>query len=312
MKPKLSSQLLSSAIIIAYLLAGCATSTDITEQTPTKSPSNVPTPRNTIVPLPTAPGTMIDVGGYSLYLNCTGSGSPTVILESGLSGDFTSWNTTQPEISKITRVCSYDRAGLSYSNPGPLPRDAKLTTSDLHTLLSKGNIAPPYILVGHSFGGLLIRKYYSEYPDEVVGMVFIESLHEDWWDDALAILPADTTNDTVRLGNFREYLTEGWKNPAGNYEGMDIPAVVQQIRETGDFGNLPVTVLTAETFSVLNSGLPADLESNLANLFREEQGRIAALSTIGTQTIIPNSGHDMPHDNPQAVIETIKEMIQLP
>jgi len=267
---------------------------------------------STIVPLPTAPGTMIDVGGYNLYLNCTGSGSPTVILEAGLSGDFTSWNTTQPEIAKFTQVCSYDRAGLSYSDPGPKPRNAILTTSDLHTLLTKANITPPYILVGHSFGGLLIRRYYFEYPDEVAGMVFIESLTEDWWDESLALLPTDASNDTVRLANFREYLVDGWKNPEGNYEAMDIPAVVAQVRETGNFGDLHVTVLTAETFNVLNSGLPEDIEKNLADLFRGEQGRIAALSTNGMQTIISNSGHDMPHDNPQAVIKAITEMIQLP
>ena len=255
---------------------------------------------------------MIDVGGYSLYLNCTGSGNPTVILESGLTGDFTSWNTTQPEIAKFTRVCSYDRAGLSYSDPGPIPRNAELTTSDLHTLLTKANIAPPYILVGHSFGGLLIRRYYFEYPEEVTGMIFIDSLHENWWDEALALLPTDTSADTVRLANFREYLVDGWKHPEGNYENMDIPAVIEQIRETGDFGNLPVTVLTAETFNVLNSGLPADMEANLAALFREEQGRIATLSTIGTQTVISESGHDMPHDNPQAVIQAIEEMISQP
>ena len=308
MKKKHSPRLYQVLFILGLLLYGCANPVEATEQSPTKAP----TPKSTIVPLPTAPGTMIDVGGYSLYLNCTGLGSPTVILESGLSGDFTSWNTTQPEIAKFTRVCSYDRAGLSYSNPGPTPRDAKLTTSDLHTLLTKANIAPPYILVGHSFGGLLIRRYYFEYPNDVVGMIFIESLHEDWWDNALTILPTDTTNDTVRLGNFRSYLTEGWQNPESNYEGMDISAVVEQIHEMGNFGNLPVTVLTAETFDVLNSGLPPDLESDLANLFREEQGRIAALSTVGMQTIISNSGHDMPHDNPHAVIQAIKEMISLP
>jgi pimeloyl-ACP methyl ester carboxylesterase len=93
---------------------------------------------------------------------------------------------------------------------------------------------------------------------------------------------------------------------------MDIPAVVEQVRETGNFGDMPITVITAGTFDVLNPGLPPDLETALANIFHEEQGRLAALSTKGTQTVIPNSGHNMPRENPQAVIDSIREMVTTP
>jgi pimeloyl-ACP methyl ester carboxylesterase len=93
---------------------------------------------------------------------------------------------------------------------------------------------------------------------------------------------------------------------------MDIPAVVEQVRETGNFGDMPITVITAGTFDVLNPGLPPDLETALANLFHEEQGRLAALSTIGTQIIIPDSGHNMPRENPQAVINAIRDMVTNP
>jgi len=281
--------------------------------TSTQSPStSVPTESPTPAPRPTLPGDKIDVGGYNLYLDCKGTGSPTVILESGLEGDVVTWKAVHPEVAKFTRVCRYDRAGLAHSDYGPTPRDAELTAQDLHTLLTKANIAPPYILVGHSFGGLLIRRYAFDFPDDVVGMIFVDSLQEDWWDEALTLLPPASSNDPARLASFRLYLTDGWRDPSNNFEAMDIPKVVEQISETSDFGDMPITVLTAEKFTVLNPGLPPDLETALANLFKEEQGRLAVLSTNGTQTIIQDSGHDMPRENPQIVIDAIQQIVKTP
>ena len=260
-------------------------------------------------PRPTLAGDKIDVGGYNLYLDCKGTGSTTVILESGLDGDVVTWKDVHPEVATFTRVCRYDRTGLAHSDYGPTPRNAELTAQDLHTLLTKANIAPPYILVGHSFGGLLIRRYAFDFPNEVTGMIFIDSLQEDWWDEALALLPADPTNDSTRLASFRLYLRDGWRDPSNNFEAMDIPAVVEQLRETGGFGDIPITVLTAGNFTVLNPGLPPELETALANLFREEQARLAQLSTNGNQVIIPDTGHNMPRQNPQVIVDAIREMV---
>jgi pimeloyl-ACP methyl ester carboxylesterase len=251
----------------------------------------------------------VDVGGYKLYIHCEGTGSPTVILESGLDGDVVTWKDVHPEVAQFTRVCRYDRAGLAHSDYGPTPRDAKLTSADLHTLLTKAGVAPPYVLVGHSFGGLLIRRFAFDYPDEVDGLIFIDSLHEDWWEEALALLPDPSPDESSRLASFRSYLTDGWRDPSSNFEAMDIPAVVEQLRETGDFGDLPIAVLTAGRFDVLNPGLPPDVEAALSELFHEQQARLAALSTIGTQVVIPDSGHNMPRENPQAVVEAIREMV---
>jgi pimeloyl-ACP methyl ester carboxylesterase len=261
------------------------------------------------VPRPTLPGDKIDVGGYNLYLDCKGTGNPTVILESGLEGDVVTWKTIHPEVAKFTRVCRYDRAGLAHSDYGPTPRDAELIAQDLHVLLAKASIAPPYILVGHSFGGLLIRRYAFDYPNDVAGMIFVDSLQEDWWDESLIILPPVSPNDSARLASFRLYLTDGWRDPSNNFEAMDIPKVVEQVRETDSFGDMPIAVLTAGKFTVLNPGLPSDLETALANLFVEEQSRLAALSTHGTQTIIPDTGHNMPRENPQAIIDAIRIMV---
>lgn len=120
------------------------------------------------------PQRLVDVGGRRLNVICTGAGSPTVILEAGLVADSTAWRLVQPAISRTTRVCSYERAGLGFSDPAPAPRDAAAIVRDLHALLRGAGIAPPYVLVGWSSGGLYTRLYQYRYPEEVVGLVEVD------------------------------------------------------------------------------------------------------------------------------------------
>ena len=123
------------------------------------------------------PGEMVDVGGYSLHINCVGQGSPTAVLDAGSGGMSADWVWVQREVSDTTRVCAYDRAGMGWSEMGPEPRDAKQISSELHTLLTKAGIEGPYVLVGHSFGGLYMQTYAARYPDEVAGVALVESSH---------------------------------------------------------------------------------------------------------------------------------------
>src|SRR5215212_8549561 len=124
------------------------------------------------------PGEMVDVGGYSLHANCVGQGSPTVILDAGL-GEFSAhWVRVQREVSDTIRVCAYDRAGMGWSEMGPETRDARQISSELHTLLSKAGIGGPYVLVGHSLGGLSMLTYAARYPDEVAGVTLVDSSTE--------------------------------------------------------------------------------------------------------------------------------------
>src|SRR5688572_21428902 len=125
------------------------------------------------------PGEMVDVGGYSLHINCVGQGSPTVILDAGSGEMSAQWVRVQREVSGSTRVCAYDRAGMGWSEMGPDPRDAKQITSELHTLLGKAGIEGPYVLVGHSFGGMYMQTYAARYPDEVAGMALVDSSQPD-------------------------------------------------------------------------------------------------------------------------------------
>jgi pimeloyl-ACP methyl ester carboxylesterase len=125
------------------------------------------------------PGKLVDIGGYRLHLNCTGKSGPTVVLIAG-AGDFSfDWGLVQPGVSRFTRGCGYDRAGLAWSDPGPTPRTMGQDAYELHTLLKAARIKAPYVLVGHSIGGLIARVYAEQYPDEVAGMVLIDSTHED-------------------------------------------------------------------------------------------------------------------------------------
>ena len=140
-----------------------------------------------VPPLP-PPGRLIDVGGWRLHLNCTGKAvpsQPTVILEAGV-GDFSvEWSLVQPGVSAYARVCSYDRAGDGWSDLGPHPRTFHQIVYELHTLLEKAGEQPPYVLVGHSYGGWLVRLYGFTYPADVVGMVLVEA----GADDPLRMMP---------------------------------------------------------------------------------------------------------------------------
>jgi pimeloyl-ACP methyl ester carboxylesterase len=121
------------------------------------------------------PGEMVDVGGYSLHINCVGRGGPTVVLDAGTGETSADWVLVQREVSRSTRVCAYDRAGMGWSEIGPEPRDARRISGELHAVLEGAGIDGPYVLVGHSFGGLYAQTYAARYPKEVAGVALIES-----------------------------------------------------------------------------------------------------------------------------------------
>ena len=135
---------------------------------------------DTVPPIP-APGRMVDLGGWRVHLDCTGrrtAGRPLVVLEAGAGGFSVDFSLVQPEVARFARVCSYDRAGLGWSELGPRPRTQRQIVWELHTLLAKAGEAPPYLLVGHSWGGILSRAFTFTYPRDVVGLVLEESGHE--------------------------------------------------------------------------------------------------------------------------------------
>jgi pimeloyl-ACP methyl ester carboxylesterase len=124
------------------------------------------------------PGQLVDVGGHRLHLHCVGEGSPTVVLDAGLGAFSLDWGAVQPEIATSTRVCAYDRAGLGWSEPGPLPRSPQQFADELHVLLTNADVEGPYVLAVHSISGKTARLFASQHPNDVAGMVFVDARHE--------------------------------------------------------------------------------------------------------------------------------------
>jgi pimeloyl-ACP methyl ester carboxylesterase len=322
------------ALILAALLAACAgpqaaAPTAAPTSAPTAVPSATPAPP-TATPAPTAPptpaatatpplptvleaGALIDIGGgRALFLQCTQpvAGAPAVILEAGLAADHTAWSQVQPAAAQYARVCSYDRAGLGRSSPGPAPRDAERAAADLRALLDAAGVAGPYILVGHSFGGLFARRFAADNAAAVAGVVLVDAVHEDWWQQAREALPPEAPGDSERLKSFRRFLTAEVADPARNAEGIAIPAVAEQVREAGSLGATPLVVLVAGVADVLAPGLPPEVEAKLVGLLQSElPGRLGALSSDSTTVVVPDSGHNIPQQRPDIVVLAIQAVL---
>jgi pimeloyl-ACP methyl ester carboxylesterase len=127
------------------------------------------------------PGERIDIGGCRLHLRCMGRGSPVVVLESGLSASCINWTRAQQDLASITTVVAYDRAGLGWSDAARSPRTSARAADELQTLLVHAGLEPPYVLVGHSFGGLIARSFYRRFADRVAGLVFVDTIFPQEW-----------------------------------------------------------------------------------------------------------------------------------
>src|SRR5438132_6026144 len=127
------------------------------------------------------PGRLVHVGTHDLHLHCSGEGAPAVIFDAALGASSLSWSLVQPAVARLTRACAYDRAGFGWSEAGPLPRTAGRIADELHELLTRAHVPPPYLLVGHSFGGLVTRIFASRHADTIAGLLLIEpAVPEEW------------------------------------------------------------------------------------------------------------------------------------
>jgi pimeloyl-ACP methyl ester carboxylesterase len=272
------------------------------------------------------PGELVDVGGYRLHVNCTGTGSPTVIIEAGLGDWSTSWGGyVQPEVSKTTRVCTYDRAGMAWSDAGPLPRDAAQFAKELHTLLQNANIPGPYVMVGHSLGGLAVRVFVHDYSSEVAGVVLIESMNPKQLTQSPTEVQSQSNSqpqpfslqaELARFGVARLlvklpgiapslppneeayyplYVRPGYFQATAN-ESQGMPAAGSQAAAVKTFGDLPLIVLTAKLNDI--PGWP------------EWQTELLQLSSNSWQLFAENSGHNIQADEPEAAVAVILQMVR--
>ena len=150
------------------------------------------------------PGMLVSVGDHRLHIHCSGRGTPTVILDAGLGGNSLHWVYVQPRVASFTRVCSYDRAGYGWSEPGPAGRTGIRNAEELYTLLRAANVAGPYVLVGHSFAGYVARLFANRHAEETVGLVLVDAAHEAQFDRFEAAgfgVPIAPTRRSFYIGN---------------------------------------------------------------------------------------------------------------
>lgn len=275
-------------------------------------------------------GRLVDVGGRKMHIECTGEGSPTVILDSGLGDSYLSWREVQPEIAKFTRVCSYDRAGLGYSDPSSEPRTSKVIAEELHALLQAASVSTPYVIVGHSMGGYNVRVYTSLYRNEIVGMVLVDASHPDqenrfppelknmegsWHREAQFIASTMPFGIPRLLG-----LCEN--DPVTRAADCNWHSVREQLAEmsafsesaaetasTGSLSDLPLAVLSHDPDKP-SSDLPPDLAKPTNEAWEKMQEELTHLSTRGTQTVAKNSAHYIQIDRPDLVIDAVRNVVE--
>lgn len=265
-----------------------------------------------------APGQLVDVGGYQLHINCTGEGSPTVVLESAAAATSAHWSWVQPKVATGTRVCAYDRAGMGWSDRGPKPRDGHQIATELHTLLTRAGVPGPYVLVGHSFGGLYVRTYAADYPGEVAGMVLVDATHPDLWKrlppelstppdkQPLGSFPIIAGLGLVRLGLIDPFPVDSdlpakqraeitALNASTNSMGTiaaelgAFSATAAQVRDAGHLGGIPLVVLTSEDAYVNYSG---ELHAQANRVWKDLQTEVATLSSNSVHQEIAGTTHE--------------------
>jgi pimeloyl-ACP methyl ester carboxylesterase len=300
------------------------------------------------------PGRLVDVGGFRLHIRCDGTGTPAVVFDAALGGSSISWTLVQPAIAHVAQACTYDRAGFGWSDAGPMPRTAARAAAELRDLLHRAGVPPPYLLVGHSFGGLVMRIFATRYRSETCGLVLVDPAHpEDWVKPAPkeqrqiarglrlcrhgalatrfglarivaalvsfgALGPARALVGLVSRGGFTRddeaILAPIWKLPPATRPplryfwtqrkffdalGSQIQSICTSAAEVLDasaagYGDLPLV-----TISSTNPG-----EYRL-----RQQEALARLSNRGEHIIAPNSGHWVPLDEPEIVIDSILRMV---
>jgi len=289
-------------------------------------------------------GRSVDIGGRTLNIYCSGTGSPTVVFEAA-SGIGLEWQPVQAQVAKFTEACWYDRAGMGWSETGPFPRTSAAIAEDLHELLRRAGVSPPYVLVGFSFGGLPVRKYAGLYPDETAGMVLVDSAHEDeslrapkfylahtapqflWRPLDLAVRTASlvglfrmTQSSTGLSGKNLSQMSdeevvaalrqEPKSLAAGISTGIVEPESYAEAGAVRDLGNLPLIVLTAgQSEDFHDQELNKQAAAYQQIWIHEMQAKLARLSTRGRQILVENSDHGIPSRAPDAVIAAIRDVV---
>jgi len=251
---------------------------------------------------------VIDMDGRCLVMTSSGRGTPTVVLETGLGAESAEWSAVQRGVAPYARVVRYDRAGRGASDPAPQPRSANELVDDLAELLRRAKVAPRYVLVGHSLGGLLMRVFAERHRSSVAGLVLADAMHEDQFDVFGPLFPPPLPDEPAALTETRQFWTGGWRNPRSTTEGIDLVTSCAQARVITSLGDLPLHVLTAGTF--LNQPLiPQTERARLQRRWDDLQMRLFRLSSDAISSRVASSGHFVQREAPERVVEAIRQML---
>jgi len=269
------------------------------------------------------PGELINIGDYRLHLNCLGHGGPVVILDSGLGGFSLEWLSIQRALSDKVKICAYDRAGYGWSDFGPPPRTTKQIAYELHALLENAELPPPYILVGHSFGGYNIQYFAKIFPELVSGLLFVDASHPEQT-ERLPNIPAyrepartgRTIPILVRQFNFENYpediraqaswimsLRKTHKTQLREYRNFALSA--EQVMQAGDLKDMPLIAISRGK-RVWPEHPYGD---NLELVWKQLQLELSELTPSGRQIIAHGSGHLVHMEQPKVVTSAILSII---
>jgi pimeloyl-ACP methyl ester carboxylesterase len=234
---------------------------------------------------------LVQISDCKLFAKLVGenNGKPTIVMDAGY-GDFSkAWDSIINEVSKMSDVLVYDRAGLGMSESSSRPRTSREMVKELHELLNEAKIKPPYILVGHSFGGVNLRLFATEYPNEVCGLILVDSTPEDYRERVLPTMSQDFQQEYNK-----QFIYEG------NYD--EFMESLNQVKESRRKLNVPLIVLSA--------GKKAHYSAESQSLWHEMQKEILEISTNGELVIAENSAHYIQNDEPKVVVNAVKRLIE--
>ncbi len=259
---------------------------------------------------------MVDIGSHSLHLRCIGTGEPAVVIDTGVGDLAEKWHGIQDQLAQDIQVCTYDRAGYGQSEPGPMPRHSQQVASELKLLLEKAGVKDPYVLVGHSLGGLNLQVFASRYPGLVAGLVLIDpppldfitgKAFPDLYHMAVQQAPelSAAAEHARQSTDPEERARASYLEAVASEHQMFITETAEQVAAIESFGDTPLTVMAA--------GKPNPAFGEAAQAFQsfwiEQSWALAARSANSTFILVEESGHHLEEDAPDAIIRAIRQVI---
>jgi pimeloyl-ACP methyl ester carboxylesterase len=238
-----------------------------------------------------------------------GTGSPTVVLETGIGAESSEWGPVASKIARSTAVFRYDRAGRGESDPVQANRDALTMVDELNALLEATRTRGPYLLVGHSFGGLLMRLFASAKSSSVYGLVLVESMHRRQFEVLGPAFPDPSPSDAQALVRMRAFWAGGWRDPNSTVEHIDFKRSFAEDQAVTSLGNLPLFAISAASSLNIPFITDASARQRLQLLWDELQADLSHLSDNRRTVHLEKSGHFVQRDDPDSIVMAIEALL---